>query len=44
VLDQQAILAEFKEWLEGSSPPLGELDISVDGPQTLTYQEALLSG
>ena len=44
VLDQQAIPAEFKEWLEGSSPPLGELDISVDGPQTLTYQEDTLQG
>jgi hypothetical protein len=44
VLDQQAILAQFKEWLEGSSPPLGELDISVDGPQTLIYQEDTLQG
>jgi len=38
VLDQQAILAQFSDWLEGSSPPLPELEIGVDGAHTLIYQ------
>jgi AIPR protein len=44
VLDQHAILAQFSDWLEGSSPPLPELEIGVDGAHTLIYQEDNLQG
>jgi len=44
VLDRPAILALFSDWLEGSSPPLPELEIAVDGPHTIMHQEGRLQG
>jgi len=44
VLDRSAVLGIFSDWLEGSSPPLSELEILVDGPQTLVHQGGHLQG
>jgi len=44
VLDQKDVLALFSDWLEGSSPPLPELGITVDGLETLVHVEGDLQG